>query len=316
MKKVDRLVFFDEIQRSLRLDDYHDVEDIKGDMLYMMDSMILYYDGKDKEVISRFIEYAKNVFTDCWFYHRVQDEDGFEQFLRRNQRRLKNAFWKDEMVEEIFRVFKQDCKDYAMLLPRSLRKLLPPQQAVISGTQQTGSETVQASAVSQLVQQSTSTPQPIQQSTSAPRSEERDLVPSGVGTEVIVAEPTSLLTEEVLDADLPSLIEVEQNPQQGVNDYWEFFCHIHSILMTRARRCCEVGLTTYAESHERAVKVFTKVFASKVKNTVFSNQQQQFRKEYLTLTTRMDKRPVHRPSGNLVSYLTPDQKFVYDTPAL
>lgn len=77
-----------------------------------------------------------------------------------------------------------------------------------------------------------------------------------------------------------------------------------------------MGFTAVAEAHERAIKVFTKVFASKVKNTVFSSQLQQFRKEYLALTTRIDKRPVHRPSGNLVSYLTPDQKFVYDTPGL
>lgn len=255
----------------------------------MMDSMILYYDGKDKDILSRFIDYAKSVFTDSWFYHRVQDEDGLEQFLRRNQRRLKNAFWKDEMVEEIFRVFKQDCKDYSLLLPCSLRKLMPSQQVDTARVQFT-----QGSQPSQPT-----------------------VVPSGVATEVVVAEESApLLTDEVLDAELPSLVEVERNPQHGVNDYWEFFCHIHSILLTRARRCNEVGLTAIAEVHERAIKVFIKIFASKVKNTVFSNQLQQFRKEYLTLTTRMDKRPVHRPSGNLVSYLTPDQKYVYDTPGL
>ena len=290
MKKFDLLVFFDEIQRGLRIDYYHNVVDVKGDMLYMMDSMILYYDAKDKEVLSRFIDYAKNVFTDSWFYHRVQDEDGLEQFLRRNQRRLKNAFWKDEMVEEIFRVFRQDCKDYSLLLPPSLRRLVPSQRVDASDVQSTQS-----------------LPQPSQPT----------LVPSGVATEVVVAEESApLLTEEILDAELPSLLEVERNPQHGVNDYWEFFCHIHSILLTRARRCSEMGLTAVAEAHERAIKVFTKVFASKVKNTVFSGQLQQFRKEYLALTTRMDKRPAHRPSGNLVSYLTPDQKFVYDTPGL
>lgn len=125
-------MFFDEIQRGLKFDEYHSVEEIKSDLLYMMDSVIVYYEGRDKDVLSRFIDYCKNLLGDCWFYYRVEDEDGFEQFLRRNQRRLKNVFWKDEVVEEIFRVFRQDCKDYPILLPRTLRKLLPPKTPTIS----------------------------------------------------------------------------------------------------------------------------------------------------------------------------------------
>ena len=110
-------MFFDEIQRGLKFDEYHSVEEIKSDLLYMMDSVIVYYEGRDKDVLSRFIDYCKNLLGDCWFYYRVEDEDGFEQFLRRNQRRLKNVFWKDEVVEEIV--------DSAVMKLRRSRNALP-----------------------------------------------------------------------------------------------------------------------------------------------------------------------------------------------
>ena len=166
-------MFFDEIQRGLKFDEYHSVEEIKSDLLYMMDSVIVYYEGRDKDVLSRFIDYCKNLLGDCWFYYRVEDEDGFEQFLRRNQRRLKNVFWKDEVVEEIFRVFRQDCKDYPILLPRTLRKLLPPKTPTIS--------------VSPKVE--------------------------GASSEVEIPDTEMSLSDEALDAEMPSLLDVEQNPQ-------------------------------------------------------------------------------------------------------
>ena len=42
-------MFFDEIQRGLKFDEYHSVEEIKSDLLYMMDSVIVYYEGRDKD---------------------------------------------------------------------------------------------------------------------------------------------------------------------------------------------------------------------------------------------------------------------------
>ena len=269
-------MFFDEIQRGLKFDEYHSVEEIKSDLLYMMDSVIVYYEGHDKDVISRFIDYCKNLLGDCWFYYRVEDEDGFEQFLRRNQRRLKNVFWKDEVVEEIFRVFRQDCKDYPILLPRTLRKLLPPKTPTIS--------------VSPKVE--------------------------GASSEVEIPDTEMSLSDEALDAEMPSLLDVEQNPQHGASDYWEFYCNVYEVLTNRVRCLSDVGLKTYMESHERALRVFTKIVASKLKNTILATQQQQFRKDYMTMTTRMEKKPIYRPTGFLVSILTPDQKAVYDTPSL
>ena len=86
---------------------------------------------------------------------------------------------------------------------------------------------------------------------------------------------------------------------------------MYEVLTNRVRCLSDVGLKTYMESHERALRVFTKIVASKLKNTILATQQQQFRKDYMTMTTRMEKKP-----GFLVSILTPDQKAVYDTPSL
>ena len=241
----------------------------------MMDNLPRYYTGNDKEIVSRFVEYCKNLFINSWLFYCVEDEHGLDDFYRRTYKCIDSS-WRVELADVIINQFKQKLGvKHDLLLPTTLRKLIQPQ--VVGEANATLLST---------------------------------LLPD-VSTEV---EGVSLLSDEVLDTSLPSLLEVEQNPGIKPN-FWQFFEYVRGVLEQRASILREANIVRFAQVHESAIQMFSKIFGEVMKNAVFQIHQMQFINERQQLLNQQRRSLIHRQTG-LVSNLTVDQLSLYDTPSL
>ena len=249
-------------------------------MLCMLDSLILYYEGRDKEILHHFVDYCKSLFIDTWFFYCIDDEDGLSKFLMRVQKRIEHAIWKDDVADAIFSQFRQKANDkyQLFLLPRTIREL------------------TQSSAVGEMDAQSTPT------------------LPD-TSTEV---ERITPLADELLDKELPTLLDIEQNPAKEGRNFWKLLEYVRRVFDQRVQVLQEASLFEYVQAHTVAYQLFSRVFAERLKDTVLLSQQAQLRNEYQQWyhrQERQERQPAYRQTG-LVSYLTADQRGYYDTPSL
>lgn len=109
---MDRLYFINDICKSVKYEEYSSSKLVWDDMQHMFDNVITCYTGEySKETITQAVEHMRNLFYDLWILCRVSEDDTSE-FLDRNQKVIRSLFFKDETVENIFKLFKYKVRSY------------------------------------------------------------------------------------------------------------------------------------------------------------------------------------------------------------
>lgn len=128
MKFTERLVYLNDIQRSVEANEYHNLFEFRNDFSDMMNNVIYICPGIEKEKAKLFTEFMKSIFGDIYRLSRVDTSTGIDDFLQSNQNIL-NKSYKDEKINEFFRSFKQECRNSYYLLNSCTLRAIATQPA-------------------------------------------------------------------------------------------------------------------------------------------------------------------------------------------
>lgn len=132
---MERLCYWSEIASNLRFGFYSSPEQLRTDLLTMINnSYLLCANREKKEMLSKNAEYLALLLSDLWRVLRLRDEGGTWEFLQMYKGVIKSYFLKEDVVEKLFRSFRNEMRaHYQDLLVTDVRFFTQkPQDAAIA----------------------------------------------------------------------------------------------------------------------------------------------------------------------------------------
>lgn len=131
---MERLCYLSDIANNLRYGFYSSPDQFRSDVLTMVNNSYILCANRDKkEILSKNAEYLLLLLSDLWKVYRLKDEGGSWEFLQLYKGLIKGYFLKEDVVEELFRSFKNEMRThYQDLFVTDIRVFAGKQPSIAS----------------------------------------------------------------------------------------------------------------------------------------------------------------------------------------